>query len=71
MLLQLYGRFSTILGSLLVGILNVYAFSGIKDMDEKKFFPYADIYFIALFIPLLSISGIILSSIFKMLEKEY
>ena len=66
MLLQLYGRFSIILGSLLVGILNVYAFSGIKDMDEKEVFSaYADIYFIALFIPLLSISGIILSSIFR------
>ena len=30
MLLQLYGRFSIILGSLLVGLLNIYIFSGKK-----------------------------------------
>ena len=59
MLLQLYGRFAIILGSLLVGILNVYAFSGIKDMDEKEVFSaYADIYFIALFILLISFKTI-------------
>ena len=66
MLLQLYGRFSIILGSLLVGLLNIYMFSDIKDLSNKGMLSaYANIYFIALFIPLLSISGVILSSIFR------
>jgi len=66
LLLQLYGRFSIIFGSLLVGLLNVYAFSGIKGMEETEILKaYSDIYFLALFIPLLSVSGVILSNIFK------
>ena len=66
MLLQLYGRFAIILGSLLVGFLNVYAFSNIKEMSEKEvLYAYANIYFLALFIPLLSVSGIVLSNMFK------
>ena len=64
--LQLYGRFSIIFGSLLVGLLNVYAFSGIKNMEKTEILQaYSDIYFLALFIPLLSVSGVILSNIFK------
>lgn len=66
MLLQLYGRFSIILGSLLVGLLNIYMFSNIKEAGNKGMLAaYENIYFIALFIPLLSISGVILSSIFR------
>ena len=66
MLLQLYGRFSIILGSLLVGLLNVYIFSDIKSLNkEGLLLAYANIYLIALFIPILSVSGVILSKIFK------
>ncbi len=66
MLLQLYGRFAIILGSLLVGILNVYFFSNIKDMGKNEIlYAYSNIYFLALFIPLLSVSGIVLSNMFK------
>ena len=66
MLLQLYGRFSIILGSLLVGLLNIYFFSGIKDMQKVEVLEsYSKVYFLSLFIPLLSISGVVLSSIFK------
>ncbi len=66
MLLQLYGRFSIILGSLLVGILNVYIFSGNKEMEQSEILSsYSNIYFVALFIPLLSVSGVILSNILK------
>lgn len=66
MLLQLYGRFSIILGSLLVGLLNIYVFSGIKNMKELEVLEaYSNIYFLALFIPLLSISGVVLSNMFK------
>ncbi len=66
MLLQLYGRFSIILGSLLVGLLNIYFFSGVNGMEKIQVLEaYSKVYFLSLFIPLLSISGVILSSIFK------
>ena len=66
MLLQLYGRFSIILGSLLVGLLNIYIFSGVKNMSETETLEaYSSIYFLALFIPLLSISGVMLANIFN------
>ncbi|MEC8100057.1 MAG: hypothetical protein VX089_02470 [Pseudomonadota bacterium] len=66
MLLQLYGRFSIILGSLLVGLLNIHIFSGIKNMNKTEILEaYSSIYFLALFIPLLSISGIILAHLFN------
>ena len=55
-------------GFFLSWILNVYIFSGIEGNGESQVFSaYADIYFMALFIPLLSISGIILSNIFKII----
>ena len=66
MLLQLYGRFSIILGSLLVGLLNIYFFSGVKNINKVEMLEaYSSIYFIALFIPLISISGIILANTFN------
>ncbi len=66
MLLQLYGRFSIILGSLLVGLLNIYFFSGVKNMPKTQVLEaYSNVYFLSLFIPLLSISGVILSSVLK------
>ena len=50
MLLQLYGRFSIILGSLLVGLLNIYVFSGIKNMKEFEVLEaYSNIYFLVEF----------------------
>ncbi|MBF96992.1 MAG: hypothetical protein CMJ13_07210 [Pelagibacterales bacterium] len=70
MLLQLYGRFSIILGSLLVGLLNIYFFSGIQDMQKKQVLDaYSNIYFLALFIPILSVSGVILASTFKKISE--
>ena len=36
LLLQLYGRFSIILGSLLVGLLNIYMFSDIKNVGKDR-----------------------------------
>ncbi|MEC8099930.1 MAG: hypothetical protein VX089_01815 [Pseudomonadota bacterium] len=66
MLLQLYGRFSIILGSLLVGLLNIYIFSGIENMNKLEILEaYSNIYFLALFIPFISISGIMLANIFN------
>ena len=54
------------MGSLLVGLLNVYIFSDIKSLNkEGLLLAYANIYLIALFIPILSVSGVILSKIFK------
>ena len=56
----MYGRFSIILGSLLVGLINIYFFSGVDNMKESQTLQaYTNVYFLALFIPLLSISGVI------------
>ena len=50
----------------LVGFLNIYMFSDIKVMNKEGMLSaYSNIYFMALFIPLLSVSGVILSNIFK------
>ena len=58
--------FQLFLGSLLVGLINIYFFSGIKYMEKVDVLDaYSKIYFLSLFIPLLSISGVVLSSIFK------
>ena len=57
---------SIILGSLLVGLLNIYIFSGIENMNKIEILEaYSNIYFLALFIPLISISGIMLVNIFN------
>ena len=65
-LLQLYGRVAIILGTLLVGLLNVLMFSDAKELGKNQIADiYASIYFISLFIPLLSISGVLLSYALK------
>ena len=66
MLLQLYGRCSIICGSLLVGLLNIFIFSGTEGLAKDQLVKsYESVYFLALFIPLLSVSGVVLSYIFK------
>ena len=65
-LLQLYGRCSIILGSLLVGLLNVFIFSGTEGFSKEQMHnSYETVYFLALFIPLLSVSGIVTSYFFN------
>ena len=59
--MQTLGRFAIIGGLAAVAALNITMFSGVEDMSEEmKVAIYADIYLMALAIPVLSISGVIL-----------
>jgi hypothetical protein len=62
--MQTLGRFAIIGGLAAVAALNITMFSGVEDMSEEmKVAIYADIYLLALIIPVLSISGVILGGI--------
>jgi hypothetical protein len=59
--MQTLGRFSIIAGLVAVAALNITMFEGVEHMSEDmKVAIYADIYLLALIIPLISISGVIL-----------
>ena len=67
---QMYGRFAIILGSLIVGLINLYIF---KDVDAN--YPninllYGKIYLYALIIPAISVSGILLFNFLNTHEKK-
>ncbi len=62
--MQTLGRFAIIAGLAAVAALNITMFSGVESMSEEmKIGIYSDIYLMALAIPLLSVSGVILGSI--------
>ena len=62
--MQTLGRFSIIGGLVAVALLNITMFEGIENMSEEmKVAIYADIYLLALVIPLVSISGVVLGGI--------
>lgn len=62
--MQTLGRIAIIGGLVAVALLNVTMFDGIESMsDEMKVEIYADIYLMALAIPVISISGVILGGI--------
>lgn len=59
-IIQLYGRFAIILGSLLVGLINFFIFKNIdKDYSDINLL-YGKVYLFALIIPVISILGIFL-----------
>jgi hypothetical protein len=61
--MQTLGRFAIIGGSMLVAILNISKFSGVDTMSAaEKSAIYADIYLMALAIPLISVLGVISGS---------
>jgi hypothetical protein len=64
--MQTLGRFSIIGGLVAVALLNITMFEGVENMSEEmKVAIYADIYLLALVIPLVSISGVILGGILQ------
>ena len=64
--MQTLGRIALISGLVGVALLNIAMFSGVETMtQEQKTEVYADIYLIALVIPLISISGVVLASVQK------
>ena len=62
--MQTMGRFSLISGTVAVALLNIFMFSGVDAMaDAEKASVYARIYLIALAIPLISVSGVLLAAV--------
>ncbi len=65
-IMQTLGRFAIIGGGVLVSIINIIAFDGVSELnEEQKVRIYADIYLMALAIPLVSITGVILAELLK------
>ena len=57
--MQTLGRVAIIGGSVLVALLNIYAFSGVQHLSEaEKLTRYAQVYTLALSIPLISVAGV-------------
>jgi len=64
--MQTLGRFSIISGFLVVAAVNIFMFSGVEVMTElDKADIYARLYLMALVIPVISISGVILNDIIR------
>ena len=64
--MQTLGRVAIIGGSVLVAVINLYLFSDAENLPEpEKVLVYRDIYLIAMVIPLVSISGVILASFIR------
>ena len=62
--MQTFGRFAIIGGTVLVAAANIYFFRDASSLNEnEKISLYSNIYLYALIIPLISISGVILSKI--------
>ncbi len=62
--MQTLGRVAIISGLVAVAVLNITLFEGVENMSEKiKVAIYADIYLLALIIPLISITGVILGTL--------
>lgn len=69
--MQTLGRVALISGLVAVALINIYMFSGIEALNaQEKAKVYAQIYLAALFIPLLSVTGVLLASFLKWQEKR-
>lgn len=59
--MQTLGRFAVIGGSVLVAAVNIFMFTGVRELPEEEVARlYANIYLLALWIPAISISGVVL-----------
>ena len=64
--MQTLGRFAIISGTVAVALVNVVMFEGVAAQEEaEKTAIYADIYLLALIIPAVSVSGVILGSVMR------
>ena len=67
--MQMLGRVAIIGGTVLVGLINVWMFQDTASLPEaRKVEIYADVYLLALAIPLLSVAGVSLASIMRARE---
>ncbi len=64
--MQTMGRIALISGLVMVALLNIYMFEGVETMSAAaKADVYAQLYLMALIIPTLSISGVVLAAVMK------
>lgn len=69
--MQTLGRFALISGLVFVALVNIVMFSGVDTMsDSDKAAIYAQVYLLALIIPLISVSGVILAQIMKRRQRS-
>lgn len=62
--MQTLGRFAILSGLIAVASVNIAMFSGVESMsDMEKASTYADIYLLALLIPLISVAGVVLGRV--------
>ena len=69
-IVQLYGRFAIIFGSLIVGLINLFIFKEVDVNYPNINLLYGKIYLYALIIPSISISGILLFNFLNKNEKK-
>lgn len=69
--MQTLGRVAIIGGSVFVALINLYLFSGVRELAEaQKAGIYRDIYLMALAIPAISVLGVVIASWLKSREKK-
>ena len=69
--MQTLGRIALIGGTVVVAAVNIYMFQGIEALDaEAKAQIYANIYLAALAIPVISVSGVVLAGVQKVLARR-
>ncbi len=65
-IMQTLGRFAIIGGTVLVSVINVIVFDGVSELNEQqKARIYANIYLMALAIPLVSVMGVVFAELLK------
>lgn len=69
--MQTLGRVAIIGGSVLVALLNLYVFSGVEDLPQAQVAAlYADVYRMALVIPLISVLGVAIAAGLRRRERR-
>ena len=69
--MQTLGRMALISGLVAVAALNIWMFDGVEQLSgEQKTAVYGRVYLIALVIPLISISGVVLAQIMRVRERR-
>ncbi|MEK6550402.1 MAG: hypothetical protein AABZ50_02030 [Pseudomonadota bacterium] len=69
--MQTLGRVAIIGGTVLVALINLYVFSGVKSLPKESIaLIYQDVYLMALAIPVISVLGVALAAILKMRERR-
>jgi hypothetical protein len=69
--MQTLGRVAIIGGTVLVALINFYVFSGTERLSEaEKAGIYAQVYLMALAIPLISVLGVVIAEVLKFRERQ-